>query len=486
MGKSSAPKAPDYKGAAEATADANMQNLQYQTAANRPNITTPWGSQTWSYSPGGTPIASGQSGTSSFDQAGYDAAMKNWQKQSAGGYYDHDNGWVSNNAGPQPTKDQFTTTTPGTPGSAVGGMPGGQWSTEIALNPDLQAALDSQMGIQKDRSQLAEGLMGQVASSMGSPLDTSGLVDFGQSVNAPNISVGQTDFSGLPAMGESIPAFSFGGGGSDSWRQQAQDAVWNLQKPMLEERQKALESQLANQGLARGSTAWEREMRSLRDAEDRAQLSAIGEGRNEAVAGLNMAIAGGDYNSRLNQQGFNQRMGQRDLSLREADTAVNTGIKAGSFNNQNRNQQLQEMLLKRGLPLDEMNSLLAGQGVGMPQMPNYAQAGYVGGPDYTNVANQQYQSALDRYNVNQSNNNQWNQLASSVIGAFMFSDIRLKEDIVEVGLLSTGVRVVHYRYRGMPCRHVGVIAQELAAVQPEAVILDASGFFKVDYSKVKL
>lgn len=48
MGKSKAPKAPDYKGAAEATAASNQQSLEWQTQANRPDIYTPWGSETWS------------------------------------------------------------------------------------------------------------------------------------------------------------------------------------------------------------------------------------------------------------------------------------------------------------------------------------------------------------------------------------------------------------------------------------------------------
>jgi hypothetical protein len=41
------PPAPDYTGAATATAAGNAANLQAQTAANRPNQITPWGTSTW-------------------------------------------------------------------------------------------------------------------------------------------------------------------------------------------------------------------------------------------------------------------------------------------------------------------------------------------------------------------------------------------------------------------------------------------------------
>ena len=41
------PEAPDYTGAAEATAAGNLQQLEAQTRANRPDQYNPWGSVTW-------------------------------------------------------------------------------------------------------------------------------------------------------------------------------------------------------------------------------------------------------------------------------------------------------------------------------------------------------------------------------------------------------------------------------------------------------
>lgn len=51
MGKSSAPPAPDYAGAAQATAAGNLENAQYATKANRINQVTPYGKLTYDYSP---------------------------------------------------------------------------------------------------------------------------------------------------------------------------------------------------------------------------------------------------------------------------------------------------------------------------------------------------------------------------------------------------------------------------------------------------
>jgi len=45
------PDAPDYQSAAEATAAGNLANMQAQTAANRPDEFTPYGSKTWEVDP---------------------------------------------------------------------------------------------------------------------------------------------------------------------------------------------------------------------------------------------------------------------------------------------------------------------------------------------------------------------------------------------------------------------------------------------------
>ena len=48
MGKPDPPEPPDYTAAAEQTAAGNLELVEAQTAANRPNQYTPWGSSEWS------------------------------------------------------------------------------------------------------------------------------------------------------------------------------------------------------------------------------------------------------------------------------------------------------------------------------------------------------------------------------------------------------------------------------------------------------
>jgi hypothetical protein len=66
------------------------------------------------------------------------------------------------------------------------------------------------------------------------------------------------------------------------------------------------------------------------------------------------------------------------------------------------------------------------------------------------------------------------------------SDIRLKRDIAQVGELDSGVGLYRYRYLWSETIYVGVMAQEVAAVMPEAVQRGADGYLRVDYARLGL
>ena len=66
-----------------------------------------------------------------------------------------------------------------------------------------------------------------------------------------------------------------------------------------------------------------------------------------------------------------------------------------------------------------------------------------------------------------------------------FSDGRLKQDVRTVGYDSKGRRWVDFAYIWEPgVTRRGVIAQEVRAIDPDAVFEDESGFLMVDYSKL--
>jgi len=52
---------------------------------------------------------------------------------------------------------------------------------------------------------------------------------------------------------------------------------------------------------------------------------------------------------------------------------------------------------------------------------------------------------------------------------WLSSDIRVKEDVEEIGVLNNGLAVYRFRYRGSPTTQIGVMAQDVERVKPEAV-----------------
>lgn len=91
------------------------------------------------------------------------------------------------------------------------------------------------------------------------------------------------------------------------------------------------------------------------------------------------------------------------------------------------------------------------------------------------------------------NNAGFGQFLGTVAGAAItkWSDIRLKKNIVPVGETPSGLKLYTFDYvweshgRGRELNRVGVIAQEVQEIQPEAVIVDRVGFLTVDYNALR-
>ena len=66
------------------------------------------------------------------------------------------------------------------------------------------------------------------------------------------------------------------------------------------------------------------------------------------------------------------------------------------------------------------------------------------------------------------------------------SDMRLKHDIVLLGRLDDGLGYCRFVYHGGHTAYVGVMAQEVRTVMPEAVMRDADGYMRVSYDRLGL
>jgi hypothetical protein len=64
------------------------------------------------------------------------------------------------------------------------------------------------------------------------------------------------------------------------------------------------------------------------------------------------------------------------------------------------------------------------------------------------------------------------------------SDIALKHDIVLLGHLANGIGLYRFSYNGSDKAYVGVMAQDVQRIEPDAVTQGQDGYLRVFYDKV--
>lgn len=296
------------------------------------------------------------------------------------------------------------------------GQPITQWTGTTTLSPDQQKALDDQMSIQSGRSDIAQGMMGRLRSATEQPFNWNNM----------------TPTAGVPATG-------------DDTRQRVERGLLERMRPENQFQQQALEAQLGNMGLSRGSPAWNREMQRLQDQQQREQFNALEQGGVEQQRQFGMNTQAAEYQNRLRQQ------------------------------------QIAEQIQQRNMPLNELNALLTGQQVGMPTMPSFNTSQSAGGANYNLAAQNQYNAGMDAFNAKQQQQQGMMSGISSIAGLGMmaFSDLRMKRNIVKIGTLPDGIGV--YEYDIFDRHEIGVLAQEVQQTRPELVHAHDSGYLMVNY-----
>ncbi len=64
--------------------------------------------------------------------------------------------------------------------------------------------------------------------------------------------------------------------------------------------------------------------------------------------------------------------------------------------------------------------------------------------------------------------------------------MRLKHDVVLLGRLDDGLGFYRFIYNGGHKAYVGVVAQEVQAIRPDAVVRGPEGYLRVFYDKLGL
>lgn len=237
MGKSSPPPPPDYAAAAQQTAQGNLDVAKYTTAANRVNQVGPDGSLTYSQSPQTT-----------FDQAGYDKALADYQAKiaSAGRF-----GAIAM-PGTAPTRDQFTKTND-------------IWTATQTLSPEQQALKDKQNQMSLSYADLGQQGIKVAGGLLGNP---------------------QIDESKLAQMPQNAGM-------------NTQQAMMQRLQPQLDRENTQSDAQLANQGIMQGSEAYNNAKTLLgQNQNDRLNNAAI-QGIQTDMQARNQGIA--NQSSIMNQ-----------------------------------------------------------------------------------------------------------------------------------------------------------------------------------------
>lgn len=118
---------------------------------------------------------------------------------------------------------------------------------------------------------------------------------------------------------------------------------------------------------------------------------------------------------------------------------------------------------------------------------NYYQIPYNQMSGLQSQSSSMYNSAADRAMQEKAAQQQmWGQIASgagqaAASYAAVASDFRLKENIKPVGKLDNGLTVYVFNYKGQNIPQLGLIAQEVKEVRPEAVVEMDNGYLAVRY-----
>ena len=203
----------------------------------------------------------------------------------------------------------------------------------------------------------------------------------------------------------------------------------------------------------------------------------------EQQAQYNRNIQGRAQDLGEQQAGFGMGLQgrQNDFAEQQARFGMDT---------QSRQDDISQQAYLRQLPLNELNALRMGTQIQNPQFQGF-QGQSVAPAPMMQAANAQYNAALDASNAkNAASGNMMSGmfgLGSAGIGAAgmagLFSDIRLKENIVPVAQTPAGIPVYTYNYIWDKTPQIGVMAHEVEHIEG-AVSIHPSGYKMVDYSKV--
>jgi hypothetical protein len=192
--------------------------------------------------------------------------------------------------------------------------------------------------------------------------------------------------------------------------------------------------------------------------------------------------AAGFYNE-AQSQAYQQELARQAASNAAQQQQFQQNIAQQQFRNTAIQQALAQQAAIRSIPVNEISALLSGGQVSVPQFQGYSGVTVAPAPIFQG-GQAQDAAAMQRYGIaaNQAASNAgglFNLAGSLGSAAIMASDRRLKSNIVRLGTHPLGIGIYAYDIFGE--RQLGVMADEVEQVKPEAVLTHSSGFKMVNY-----
>ena len=412
----SAPAAPDYRGAAEATAQGNLAAAQTATAANRVNQVTPYGSLNYT----------------------------------------------------QSTNDQ---------GNPV-------WTATTSLSDVGQQLLNNQNATSLGLGSAINAQLGQVQNVMGQ--------GFNPNTGPITTNIGNADLNRLTGNANLQTQTDYAGG-MQGW-DRANQILQSRLAPQMEQQSNAQAARLANQGIVQGTKAYENAMRTFNQGQNdlltNSQLAGQSIGQNLFSQGLQ----GAQFGNAAQQQLYSNSQAQQQANNAIAQQAFGNRLTNANLGNTAQQQQYNQALTNYNLPLNTLSALRTGAQVQNPSFVNAPQQANTSGADILGASQMSYNAQMGDFNAKQAAQQNFNQGLMGLGGAGIIaaSDIRTKQNITRIGTLPNGLPFYQFEYKPEFKDHplaghgkfVGVMAQEVQAVMPDAVINLDNGYLAVDYGKL--
>jgi hypothetical protein len=250
------------------------------------------------------------------------------------------------------------------------------WTATSTLSPDQQKLYNYDIQSSLGLGELQNTGLKYVGNMMNQPFSTSSLPQLSSQLNAPNLRT------------------SLENQGMEGW-DKATGLIMQRLAPQLERQQKSLDTQLANQGIMRGSEAYTQAQQDLAQKQNDLLNQAALSGQSVQQNLFGQSLQAGQFGNTAQQQMLANEINQANLR------------------NQARGQGFQELAYMRNEPINTLNAVRSGSQVTTPNQF------FVNAPQQATTTGADYMSAAQATgNANQANANAQNAYQNAMMSGF--------------------------------------------------------------------